>query len=306
MRWFMHVFGVFSVVLLLYVALIGPPGTYDGVVYVPEGGSIASVAQTLSEQGAISSRTVFTLAARVAGGVQAGAYKISPDESVITLALRLARGDTGLPAVRVTLPEGSTIRDIVSILESDIPEFDSDGFLSRVEGREGYLFPDTYEFYPGVSPSVVVERMESRAREVLESLKDEIAQSGKTELEILTMASILEKEARQYETMRTVSGILWKRIDIGMPLQVDAVFGYIYGRDTFSPTFTDLEIDSPYNTYKYRGLPPGPIGNPGLNALNAALDPEPSPYLYYLTGKDGTMHYAKTFEQHVANRRFLR
>ncbi len=91
-----------------------------------------------------------------------------------------------------------------------------------------------------------------------------------------------------------------------MPLQVDAVFGYIFGKPTFHPTFEDLEIDSPYNTYKYRGLPPGPIGNPGLNAIKAALDPEPSPYLYYLTGKDGTMHYARTFEQHIDNRKYLR
>jgi UPF0755 protein len=103
-----------------------------------------------------------------------------------------------------------------------------------------------------------------------------------------------------------VAGILWKRIEIGMPLQVDAVFGFIYGKPTFSPTFDELEVDSPYNTYKNKGLPPGPIGNPGLDSIRAALEPVSSPYLYYLTGVDGTMHYSRTFEQHVANRRFLR
>ena len=120
------------------------------------------------------------------------------------------------------------------------------------------------------------------------------------------MASILEKEARKLETRKVIAGILWKRIEIGMPLQVDAVFGYIHATSTYSPTFEDLEVDSPYNTYTNRGLPPGPIGNPGLESIRAALEPTKTPYLYYLTGKDGFMYYAKTFDQHVANRRFLR
>ena len=120
------------------------------------------------------------------------------------------------------------------------------------------------------------------------------------------MASILQKEVRQPDTMKMVSGILWKRLSIGMALQVDAVFGYIFNKPTYSPSLDDLAVDSLYNTYKYRGLPPGPISNPGLDAIEAALTPTPSKYLYYLTGKDGTMHYATTFEQHIDNRKYLR
>ncbi len=301
-----YAFACMSVIVLAYVLFVGPPGAYEGVVYVPEGSSISSVAETLYTEGAISSKTVFKIASRTAGGVQAGAYSIAPTESAFGLAIRFANGETGLAPVSVTIPEGATLRDITRILETGIPDFDTQGFLKLAEEQEGYLFPETYQFYPGAAPTVVYERLTAETRRVLDSLKDEVVASGHSEHEVLTMASILEKEARQYETMRTVSGILWRRIEIGMPLQVDAVFGYIFGKPTFHPTFEDLEIDSPYNTYKYRGLPPGPIGNPGLNAIKAALDPEPSPYLYYLTGKDGTMHYARTFDQHVDNRRYLK
>ncbi|MBP9816793.1 MAG: endolytic transglycosylase MltG, partial [Candidatus Pacebacteria bacterium] len=99
-----------------------------------------------------------------------------------------------------------------------------------------------------------------------------------------------------------VSGILWNRIELGMPLQVDAVFGYIQDTQTYSPSFDDLEIESPYNTYRNKGLPPGPIANPGVNSILAAVTPTKTEYLYYLTGRDGKMYYAETFEAHKANR----
>ena len=116
------------------------------------------------------------------------------------------------------------------------------------------------------------------------------------------MASLIEKEADTAEDRRIVSGILWNRIDADMPLQVDAVFGYILDRSGYAPTGSDLEIDSPYNTYENRGLPPGPIANPGLDALTAALHPAATEYFYYLTGRDGLMYYAETFEEHKRNR----
>ena len=119
---------------------------------------------------------------------------------------------------------------------------------------------------------------------------------------VVTMASILEKETKVGEDRAVVSGILWKRVSIGMALQVDAVFGYIHNTDTYHPSLDDLEVDSPYNTYRNPDLPPGPIGNPGIDALRAALSPVSSKYLYYLSGKDGTVHYAETFEGHKKNR----
>lgn len=121
------------------------------------------------------------------------------------------------------------------------------------------------------------------------------------------MASILEGEARGREEMEIIAGILWRRIEIGMPLQVDTTFLYVNGKNTFTLTQADLKIDSPYNTYLYRGLPPTPISNPGLTAIRAALNPQPTPYLYFLTGRDGLMYYSRTHDEHVQKKtRYLR
>jgi len=116
------------------------------------------------------------------------------------------------------------------------------------------------------------------------------------------MASILEGEALTTSDRKLVAGVLWRRLEIGMPLQVDATFSYVNGKTTFELTLDDLKIDSPYNTYKYKGLPPTPINNPGLNSINAALYPTKTKYLYFLSGNDGKMHYARTFEEHKRNR----
>lgn len=285
-----------GVVAFLFLFFVSPPSPYPEVILkVEPGQSVQSVARELKESGVVRSPRAFSVFARLFGGVQAGWYGLAEPETVISLALRFARGDTELDALTVVIPEGSTVREISTRLGVELPR-----------SEEGYLFPDTYAFLPGTSPEVIVERMRARYEEQVGPLRDAIRASGRGEEEIVIMASILEKEARLTETRRIVAGILWKRLDMGMPLQVDAVFGYIHDTETYNPTFKDLEVDSPYNTYKYRGLPPGPINNPGVDALKAALNPTKSPYLYYLTGKDGTMHYARTFDEHVANRKYLR
>ena len=117
------------------------------------------------------------------------------------------------------------------------------------------------------------------------------------------MASLLEKEARTTESRRIIAGILWKRLEIGMLLQVDAVFGYIINKGSLQLTLEDLSIDSPYNTYRYKGLPIGPIANPGLDSLQAATMPILTDYLFYLSDKEGTMHYSETFEEHKRKKR---
>lgn len=286
-----------GILIFSYAFFVSPPTSFPkgSVLAVESGQSISSVAEELKVQGAIRSEFSFKVAVRLLGGVQAGWYGLEEPEGAWELAWRVAHGETGLSPISITVPEGSTIREIETLVSVTIPK-----------KYEGYLFPDTYNFLPGTQSDLIVERMQERYEEVVAPLRERIQASGHSEKEIVIMASILEKEARLPETRRMVAGILWKRLDIGMALQVDAVFGYIQGTDTFHPTLDDLKIDSPYNTYLHRGLPPGPINNPGREAILAALEPTKSPYLYYLTGKDGTMHYAKTFEQHVANKRFLR
>ncbi|MCR4306594.1 MAG: endolytic transglycosylase MltG, partial [Candidatus Yonathbacteria bacterium] len=134
------------------------------------------------------------------------------------------------------------------------------------------------------------------------ALRSALEASGKTSGEVITMASIIEKEAITSTDKRLVSGILWKRIDIGMPLQVDAPFAYAIGKNTFQLTLDDLAVDSPYNTYKNQGLPAGPIANPGMESILAALEPEKSSYLFYLSDRKSIIHYSATFEEHKRNK----
>jgi UPF0755 protein len=134
------------------------------------------------------------------------------------------------------------------------------------------------------------------------SLESIIDSFGKPYSQVVIMASILEAEARKLEDRRVIAGILWKRIQMDMPLQVDAPFEYVSSKNTFTLTTADLRLDSPYNTYTRKGLPPTPIGNPGLEAIQAAVTPIESPYLYYLSDKNGVFHYAETHDGHVKNK----
>jgi len=133
-------------------------------------------------------------------------------------------------------------------------------------------------------------------------VRDKIDASGHSLEEIVIMASILEEEGITFQDRRMMSGVLWNRINIGMPLQVDAVFPYIIGKNTYQVNLEDLKTESPYNTYVNKGLPPGPITNPGFNSIVAALDPVKHDYLYYLSDKQHNTYYAKTFDEHKRDR----
>jgi UPF0755 protein len=203
--------------------------------------------------------------------------------------------------LRVTLTEGMASFDMARTLGAALPGFDAAAFEVLAKPREGYLFPDTYEFLPSTTATATVERLADTFEEKVAPLLPDIAASGHSEAEVITMASIVEREAATPEDRRIVAGILWKRLALPMRLQVDAPFGYLHEDMGYAPTSADTASDSPYNTYRRDGLPPGPISNPGLDAIEAAARPAETGYLYYLTGKDGAMHYAKTFEEHKAN-----
>lgn len=289
---------VSALVLMLWFIFLRPPFAEPAaLVTIPEGASVRDAGMILKSNHVIVSVSAFSAFAGTFGGVRYGSYVFDRAAGIVEVARQISRGGNA-PTVRVTVPEGASIREIADILYASLPNFDKNVFVKAASDEEGYLFPETYFFAPGVSPVTVVETM----RATFDGMTRDLAPSR----DVIIMASLLEKEARQYETRQIIAGILWKRLDMGMPLQVDAVFGYILGTTTFSPTFDQLKIISPYNTYLHRGLPPGPIGNPGLDSLKAALNPTKTTYLYYLTGSDGAMHYAKTFEQHVANRKYLK
>lgn len=209
--------------------------------------------------------------------------------------------------VRVTIPEGYNVRQIGVLLES-AGLFNSEDFLKLAEGEEGYLFPDTYEFYKSTTPDNVIKKMkENFSGKVLSKIEKDLKEKNMKLRDIIIMSSILEEEAASEKDWKIISGILWKRIDAKMPIQVDATLTYITGKPSVGLTDRDLALESPYNTYRNLGLPAGAISNPGFGAINAALNPEKTPYWYYLSGNDGEIHYAKTFAEHKLNKnKYLR
>jgi len=165
----------------------------------------------------------------------------------------------------------------------------------------GYLFPDTYSFSPSVTPEQVIEALKRNFENKTKRLEQDFLKSTRKKEDLVIMASIIEKEASGENDAPVISGILWKRLDRGIALQVDAPFLFLLGKKSSELTIKDLAIKSPYNTYINKGLPPTPISNPGLSAIEAALKPVDSPYFYYLHGNDGIVRYAKTFDEHKAN-----
>lgn len=277
---------------------------------IVRGTSVSQISQDLGEARIIAHPTILKVFLRATGGskrVQTGLYRFDTPQNLFSIAYRLVTGNYGIPPARLTFIEGVTLREAAVQVANALPGISTDEFLSSAAGQEGYLFPDTYFFQPGIEAASVVSVMRANFDAKLTPLASDIAASGRSLGEIVTMASLIEKEARTVDDMHLISGILWNRIELGMPLQVDAVFGYIFGRDTYSPSPADLQVKSPYNTYTHRGLPPGPINNPGLDALKAASNPTETPYLYYLTGNDGLMRYAVTYADHQANlRKYLK
>lgn len=307
----------YTAILLLLMAVCGmwlyvPPPFFpqDAHIQVEEGISAYRLGALLEERGLIMSAVTFGVLARTTGAdekIQAGTYRFETPLGVLPLLTRFAHGETGIPFYTVTFPEGMTVREMSLRLGEVIPGFDTETFRTRATPLEGYLFPETYHFPEGVTPEQVIARMQQTFEDKTAELQQSASSENVSFRDAVIIASLLEKEVRSEEDRRLVAGILLKRLSIDMPLQVDAVFGYIKGTATFHPEGEDLEIDSPYNTYKYKGLPPGPIGNPGLSTLSAALSPQESDYLFYLSGRDGTTHYASTFEEHKENKeKYLR
>lgn len=226
-------------------------------------------------------------------------------------------------AVRITFPEGFTLVKMGERVRAALPDisieewnaatgvnspFASDPFVIS-SGKpadvdlEGYLFPDTYEFSTDATAEDVVKVMLSTMKGHIDDIGTVTGDAaGMNMHEVLTLASIVEKEVRTAETMKNVADIFLKRLEIGMALQSDATINYIINGDDPSPTYADLEVESLYNTYKHAGLPPGPISSPGLNALSAVLHPIHNDYYYFLTTNDGAIYYGVTYDEHLRNK----
>lgn len=315
----------------LYGWWIGPydagSGEIESVV-IPSGYSSADIASSLADGDMIRSARAFRFYVWWHGkdhSLRSGTYRLSRSMDVPEIVGILTGDAAG--EVSVTIPEGFTVADIDRLMTAKgfaatgailacvkTCDFSAFTFLPPAAdgpgGRiEGYAYPDTY-FIGGEAgdPQALLSRLLSTFEtKVVDGLSTEIAASGKSLHDIVTMASLVEEEAAGDDERAIIAGILWKRLDEGIILGVDAAVRYAVGKRTEPLTSADLRVDSPYNLRARRGLPPGPIANPGLASIEAALKPEASPYYYYLHGTDGEIRYAVTNDEHNANKaKYLR
>lgn len=300
---------LFGILLfLVYFVTVAPPLNFPNasLLKVAPGTTVEQLAETLKQKNLIHSTLVFEAAMRAYGNrIMPGEYFFPGAETALSLARRIAHGDHELVPLRVTFPEGSSTKEMARILGSKVPDFDTGTFLAIAAPQEGMLLPDTYFFVPGEDPALVVKALENNFKLNLADvdLQNDIAKFGKPLPEVLTMASLLEKEANNTGDRQKIAGLLWHRIAIGMKLQVDAVFPYIIGVNTFNLTKADLATTSPYNTYVNKGLPPGPIDNPSMSSILAAVTPVKSNYVYYLSDLQGNLHFCATYACQLANQR---
>ncbi len=300
------VFVILFVFSSVYIHMHSPPSDFPlgSILTVSSGQSLQDITMTMYNSHVIRSPFFFRFHTILQGGekrIIAGDYLLDRREGSADLAYRLVHGQSHLVAAKITIPEGWNVYQIGDYLEKTLIKFNKAEFLSLAKKEEGRLFPETYFVSPTVKPSVIIGTMRKTFDDKVSTLSG-ISTSTHSIKDIIIVASILENEARTTESRRIIAGILWKRLSLRMPLQVDSTFSYINGKNTYELTADDLKINSPYNTYLYNGLPPGPISNPGLDAITSAITPINTKYLYFLSSRSGVMYYAKTFDEHKKNK----
>jgi len=291
------------------------PNSTESVVFILEKGEGSKeIALNLEKEGLIWWGPLFRAYVLVMGEskkLQAGAYELNPSMNIPAIVRKFISGET-LKTV-ITIPEGFNLKQIEDELSLELPRPALDGFFAADfksefdflndapagASLEGFLFPDTYKLDASMTDKEVAETfLKNFDNKLTQDLRSEIKIQNKTIFEILTMASLIEKEVKTKEDKEIVSGILWKRLKNNIPLQVDATISYVIGEGTTKISIEDTKIDSPYNTYKYLGLPKGPICNPGIESIEAAIYPKDSPYWYYLSTPEGKTIFSKTLEEH--------
>jgi UPF0755 protein len=287
-------------------------------VVLPEGASASQIAASLQEKGLIRSSTVFHGLARLSGkdsSLKAGEYEFGQGESVAGILSAISSGR--VVTVQVTIPEGLTAVEIARVFEErglaekeemialmDHPSEDlreDFPFLHEGASLEGYLFPDTYEFANGVSAARIVRSMLRRFQQTGQAALENHPSRPLhlKDREILILASIVEREAKLSRERPIIADVFLNRLERGIMLGSCATVQYVLPVQKERLLEKDLEVDSPYNTYKNAGLPPGPICNPGLASIEAVLNPEPGDYLYFVSAGDGSHVFSKTYTEHL-------
>ncbi|MBI2844417.1 MAG: endolytic transglycosylase MltG [Armatimonadetes bacterium] len=332
-RCYIVLLAVLSAASLWVMSYVVSPvgGDISTLVVIPKGVTAVKVSKILAENGLIRfpwSFTLMTRATATADKIKPGAYKLSAMMSVGDILEKLTKGEVA--AVWVTIPEGYTARQAADKL-AEKASIDRNSFLVAAYSRakdfnrildipsyamEGYLFPDTYLVPVEADAQEVIGLMiEAFKSKVAEPFADEVAkiaadnspESNAAALHrVVIVASMIEREAKTPQDRPLISAVIWNRLRLGMKLEIDATVQYAHGNHRPRLYYRDLELDSPYNTYLYAGLTPGPISNPGLDSIEAALHPAKSNYLYYVARADGSHVFSRTVEQHNAAKKRIR
>jgi UPF0755 protein len=291
------------------------------IVNVESGENVTTVSLKLQNLELLEAASWFKWYGRLTGKaktIKAGEFTFYPGMSIISIYEVLGEGRSA--EKQITIIEGWTIADIEKMLVSrgiaeqgeiqqivNDPEFREEfEFLSEVPigiDIEGYLYPETYRVFADATTKDIIRKslltFESR---VYRGLESDISENPRSLFEIVTIASILEREVRGMVDKQKVADLIERRLELGMPLQMDSTVNYVTGKNRPGILLVDRDVESPYNTYKYTGLPIGPISSPGIESIKAVLDPVPNPYLFFLTTPQGEVIYSRTNEEHVANK----
>lgn len=310
--------------IYFFIFTIPPQAIETKPLVIEKGQGVGEIASLLKSAGYIKSKFGFETLVWLKGassGLQAGEYKLPTTLSLNQLVDYLAKGIGAMASRELKIIEGWTIDDIGAYLEeqgittkqefkifvgvsnSQFPISNFQFLLDKPKkvGLEGYLFPDTYQVYKNATAEDIARKMlENFDKKLTVEMRADIEKRGRTIFDIVRMASIIEAEVPHVEDRPIISGLLWKRLEVGMLLQVDSTLNYSTGNKSRALSLEELKIDSMYNSYKYPGLPPTPIGNPGLDAIRAAIYPKESPYWFFLSSKDGKTIFSKTLEEHNA------
>jgi UPF0755 protein len=307
---------------------VDPDDTKPVKVEIPIGSGVTSIGSILEENGIVKNGTVFKYYVKFnnESGFQAGSYDLTPSMTLSEIVNSLKTGKVMRKAeFKITIPEGLQLDKIADIIADESPykkdeiekklndtkwleqlikEFPNlvtDEILNKDIKRplEGYLYPATYSFYEK-KPSLekILTKMITQTDEVLAQYQDSMAEKEYTAHELLTLSSLIEEEATEKADRGKISSVFYNRIEEGMPLQTDPTVLYALGEHKSRTVYKDLKVDSPYNTYQVKGLPPGPIANAGTSSIEAALQPEETNYYYFLASSTGSVYYSETLEEH--------
>ena len=282
-----------------------PANKSSQIFVVAKGEGVREIANSLKTKGLIKDPIVFFLQTKRLGldkELEAGDFRLSPSMSLPDIIQNLTHGTLD---IWVTIPEGIRAEEIANILKKDIPSYKPD-WREILATREGYLFPDTYLIPRDTDINLIMSLLNNNFGNKYNGVNAE--KTILSQKEIVTIASLVEREAKFAQDRPLVASVILNRLDIGMKLDIDATVQYALGWEEDEKrwwkknlTSADLKISSPYNTYRNAGLPPTPISNPGLSSILSVINPSKTNYLYYISDKSGHLHFATTIKEHNAN-----